>query len=294
MEGAVRTAYCHRGFQGSGNRFIRCQSDGHWSPVEAQCDGIKQPTFCGPLPTIPNVFLWTDSYSVGSQAVVVCLDQPEQEYHETISCLPNGQWSLIRNGCRQQRLPDRCGVMPTIPNGMIWGESNSIGSKGFIVCMNGFERHGQESIQCQQSGEWSSVNAECKRAHVVSCGPLPHLENGYISTNSFTVSSQAFTICNEGYDRQGKLSITCQTSGQWTPLETSCHSQQCLESPPDVPNGWVTRGANTIGTKRLIQCNFGFQRQGPEFIECNSSGQWSALLTTCALSKQITHYHTNY
>ncbi|XP_064388223.1 sushi, von Willebrand factor type A, EGF and pentraxin domain-containing protein 1-like, partial [Halichondria panicea] len=107
-----------------------------------------------------------------------------------------------------------------------------------------------------------------------NCGSPPSISNGSPGTPTSTVAGGTVTYtCNNGYQRLGSATVTCQASVSWstTPI--------CLAvcgSPPSISNGSPGTPTSIIqGGTVVYSCNSGYQLSGSATVVCQDSGNWS-------------------
>ena len=232
--------------------------------------------------------------------VLLSLLQCAQSHPHNVFCYFNS-WFPFQIFCPAANEITQCyGPLPTIENGFVGEGSNKIGDQRTVHCNEGVERYGSDEITCQSNGQWSSVRMTCRRQRSQPrfCTSLPSVDNAFIWTGFFGaiwgnywyhIGSTVVVICYPGYELIGPAKKECLPTGEWSNAETTCqkHGQQrtCGETLPEIANGWIDRGSNDVGSRRLVQCDLGYDRKGLEHIECQRTGQWSALETTCERSK---------
>lgn len=108
---------------------------------------------------------------------------------------------------------------------------------------------------------------------------LPNASTGYLST--------AIYRCNEGYEMIGRAMLTCDIDERWNGPPPSCEPIECEELPEIYENARIVSVNGTIeyGAKAEIVCPNGFKPDGPKFISCLSTGQWSAPILPCIRGK---------
>ena len=175
-----------------------------------------------------------------------------------------------RQGCRLPHLPFGSSLTNVITGQPVsGGEVLAIGTFVRLSCGQ-VDMESQSSI-CTSLGTWFPEMNNCYQ----QCpDQTPTVGNGSISDGGNDVGTQREIICNDGYNISGSnLSyISCQSTLEWSE-PSSCEIVTC--PIPTVPNGRISIGSETMGTKRMIRCRRDFTLTGPRFITCLPSGQWS-------------------
>ena len=132
---------------------------------------------------------------------------------------------------------------------------------------------------CQSNGRWQPQIAQCV-AEQLTCGPLPSILNGNISTSSFDTGSMAMIVCNVGYTLNGTNFIRCLRNGQWSAPNVNCQIDLSILSltcghTPKVANGIILSGGSGVGTSRSIECSPDHSLRGAPQIFCGLNGTWS-------------------
>lgn len=98
---------------------------------------------------------------------------------------------------------------------------------------------------------------------------------GYLSTVIYK--------CNEGYEMIGRAMLTCDIDERWNGPPPRCEPIACDDLPEVNENARIVsiNGTTEYGAKAEIVCPNGFKPDGPRFISCLSTGQWSAPLLPC-------------
>lgn len=102
---------------------------------------------------------------------------------------------------------------------------------------------------------------------------------GYLSTVIYK--------CNEGFEMIGRAMLTCDIDERWNGPPPRCEPIECDELPGVFENARIVSVNGTVeyGAKAEIVCPNGFKPDGPRYISCLSTGQWSAPLLPCIRGK---------
>ena len=207
--------------------FIECYPNGTWTNPPS-CQNVD--LSCVGNPILVDGFFVEANF--GDKIQLQCKENYRLVGNPFAICQRDGSWNIsascVRIQCDSQ--------FPTIANGRITPNLGfDIGSRVFFNCQPNFTTVGENFAECVldnggTSGKWE-LKGQCQLNVVgddgggggIRCGRLPLLPNGSLSTNSFEVGSVATVSCGIGYNPQGRgSSIICQSSGQWSPLTTTC------------------------------------------------------------------------
>lgn len=77
--------------------------------------------------------------------------------------------------------------------------------------------------------------------------------------------------------------LTCDIDERWNGPPPRCEPIECDELPDEYENAKIVSINGTIeyGSKAEIVCPLGFKPDGPRYISCLSTGQWSVPLAPC-------------
>lgn len=119
----------------------------------------------------------------------------------------------------------------------------------------------------------------------IECGlPASILHGSYDLVNaSVGYLSTVIYKCNEGFEMIGRAMLTCDIDERWNGPPPRCEPIECDELPEEYENAKIVSINGTIeyGSKAEIVCPLGFKPDGPRYISCLSTGQWSAPLAPC-------------
>lgn len=87
----------------------------------------------------------------------------------------------------------------------------------------------------------------------------------------------------------GRAMLTCDIDERWNGPPPRCEPIECEELPEVYENARIVsiNGTTEYGAKAEIVCAASFKPDGPRFITCLSTGQWSAPLAPCIRGKKI-------
>lgn len=87
----------------------------------------------------------------------------------------------------------------------------------------------------------------------------------------------------------GRAMLTCDIDERWNGPPPRCEPIECEELPDTYENAKVlTPDGIRLGAKAEIVCIDGFKPDGPKFITCLATGQWSSSLSQCIQGKKET------
>lgn len=124
----------------------------------------------------------------------------------------------------------------------------------------------------------------------IECGlPASIVHGSYDLVNgSVGYLSTVIYRCNEGYEMIGRAMLTCDIDERWNGPPPRCEPIECEELPEIHENARIISINGTVeyGAKAEIVCPVGFKPDGPRFLSCLYTGQWSAPLAPCIRGKQ--------
>uniref|UniRef100_A0A493SSZ9 E-selectin n=1 Tax=Anas platyrhynchos platyrhynchos TaxID=8840 RepID=A0A493SSZ9_ANAPP len=202
---------------------------------------------------------------------------------DTLQCGSSGNWSEEQPSCEAVTCP----ALTPIANGSVNCSDPSAnvtwGTNCTFTCEEGFVLKGQDTLQCGSSGNWTKEQPSCK---AVTC-PVPSIAHGSVncsdpSVNVIWGTNCTFT-CEEGFVLEGPDTLQCESSGNWTKEQPSCKAVTC--PVPSIAHGSVNcsdPSVNVIwGTNCTFTCEEGFVLEGPDTLQCESSGNWTKEQPSC-------------
>lgn len=119
----------------------------------------------------------------------------------------------------------------------------------------------------------------------IECGlPASIVHGSYDLVNgSVGYLSTVIYKCHEGYEMIGRAMLTCDIDERWNGPPPRCEPIECEELPEVHENARIVQinGTTEYGAKAEVVCAPGYKPDGPRFITCLSTGQWSAPLSPC-------------
>ncbi|XP_038650594.1 P-selectin-like isoform X1 [Scyliorhinus canicula] len=280
---------CNEGFTLSGLSRIQCKVSGQWTAPKPTCEAVK----CSEL-KIPHGLLTNCSdpfgpFSYSSRCDFVCKAGFILQGSERLYCEASGKWTSKTPICKAVQ----CNLLK-IPNQGImqcrspFGDFNYNSSCAFS-CNEGFVLQGSGNLQCQASGEWTAQVPSCEAA---KCARLENPEKGNVSCSHsfgrFSYNTTCNFSCEEGFTLNGSDSVQCGASGQWTKQIPSCEAKKC--ETLTQPEHGAMNCSHPIGNFSYTStCGFwcpeGFVLSGTNWLECGTSGQWTAKTPTCKVKQ---------
>ncbi|KAF0873606.1 APOH protein, partial [Crocuta crocuta] len=191
-------------------------------------------------------------------------------------CPLTGIWPVNTLMCK----PRVCPFAGILENGAVRYTTFEYPNTISFSCNTGFYLSGPSSAKCTEEGKWSVELPVC--APVICPPPAipkfatlsvykPSIGNNSISGN------KAVFECLPHYAMFGNDTVTCTAHGNWTTLP-ECREVKCpFPSRPD--NGFVNHPAKETlyyKDKATYGCHDSYVLDGPQEVECNKFGNWSA------------------
>ncbi|KAM8774006.1 beta-2-glycoprotein 1 [Rhynchonycteris naso] len=217
------------------------------------------------------------SYEPGEEITYFC--QPgymSRGGMRRFTCPLSGLWPINTLKC----IPKVCPFAGILENGAVRYTTFEYPNTISFACNPGFYLSGTKSARCTEEGKWSPDLPVCTR---ISCLPPPTPKFAVLSGNeslartSFFYGDEATFKCLPHYAMFGNATVTCTAHGNWTALP-ECREVKCpFPSRPD--NGFVNHPAKEAlyyKDKAKYGCHDTYVLDGPEEVECNKFGNWSA------------------
>ncbi|XP_065176999.1 sushi, von Willebrand factor type A, EGF and pentraxin domain-containing protein 1-like [Sycon ciliatum] len=292
--GARVTYQCNVGHELVGNVGATCQTKGTWSSQPPTCKAIRCPR---PL-AIANGGVSVTGATAGSRVNYACDDGFRLVGNSQASCLTSGTWSSKAPTCEPNYLPRTiaCPLPPNIPNGRYTHGGNTVGSRAYYTCDEGFEIFDKETSMCQIDGTWSD-SPTCRATHCPRPRPIA---NGDVTYTMYTIGSEVRFTCTQGHRLQGQSKATCQADGKWSAAFPVCIPISC-SVPATVENCVIDYTSTTLGSRAVHTCEKGYQMVGGREAVCQTTGQWSQQPScaarapvNCALPRGIAYGRVEY
>lgn len=267
---------------------------------------------CPPLPAGPYVEFPNEcSNLVGDKCHQGC-----QRGFELIGschrvCCPDGNWTGYDAYCIDRSV--ECPRLSNPFNGRIVGECyNFAGATCKFECNSGWQLNGPQNITCMQSGRWSqeaptctqggptenpnppnplcfdlnppdfgTIRGECRTAMT----PLimhTRFESG-ICTKAAVRDICTF-MCDAGYTLSGNSDIVCDQPG-WRDPAPRCYPILCDNvTAPEHGRIYGECGPGRGGHLCHVECDPGYQPDGPPTIICQADRRWNGEQTIVVTS----------
>ncbi|KAL5261977.1 hypothetical protein ACHWQZ_G007621 [Mnemiopsis leidyi] len=276
--GATLVLHCNDGY-GVENDFDRvmCVTKAKFDPpllpkcVELEITGCPPPNI--------NRGQVTPYYGieVGDTVQVTCNEGYELLGPGEIVCGADGGYEEVPV-C--QEMPTTCPV-PEIESAIVTpGDPIIEGESYLVVCIQGFERVGDEELICGEDGEtFGILNGDrpvCRK--IPEPCSRPSIRNGWIAFDEdeeeIAYGKEAFVICDQPNYGPDQTRVTCVGNNQWEPPLPRCTWEGPTCEFPKVPNGVVSPTMNVVmpWVTLTITCNEGFEKNPKVDIECIHSG----------------------
>ncbi|XP_068547255.1 E-selectin-like isoform X2 [Anas acuta] len=282
------TFTCEEGFILKGPDTLQCGSSGNWTEEQPSCEAVT----CPALTPIANGSVTCSDLSAnvtwGTNCTFTCEEGFVLEGPDTLQCGSSGNWTKEQPSCEAVTCP-----VPSIAHGSVTCSDPSVnvtwGTICTFTCEEGFVLEGPDTLQCESSGNWTKEQPSCE---AVTC-PVPSIANGSVTCShpsaNVTWGTNCMFTCEEGFVLKGPDTLHCESSGNWTEEQPSCEAVTCPALTP-IANGSVNcsdPSANvTWGTNCTFTCEEGFVLEGPDTLQCGSSGNWTKEQPSCKASER--------
>ncbi|XP_073499113.1 P-selectin-like isoform X2 [Phyllobates terribilis] len=215
--------HCEDGYELTGTRSLSCQSSGEWSESIPICKAVQCRALQSPEHGQIHCSDTFGEYSYKSICNVTCEEGFELQGKSSLLCQNTGEWSESTPSCSAVQ----CRALQSPEHGQIHC-SDTFGEYSYksicnVTCEEGFELQGKSSLLCQNTGERSESTPSCS---AVQCRALQSPEHGQIHCSDtfgeYSYKSICNVTCEEGFELQGKSSLLCQNTGEWSESTPSC------------------------------------------------------------------------
>ena len=264
---------CSPGYQLSGTNELRCLASQEWSSSAPQCVVVT----CPALPSVHNAqALSTDANTAGTVVTVQCQAGHTRSHDDEIRCDASGQWSAPLPACS----PVGCGNPGDIANGVATGALYTYPNSVVYFCDDGYTLIGNDELNCQANGRWSSPVPSCSPVECPDPGPVPNAQR---SGDTLVYNSRVTYTCNPGYNRRGDDTLVCQADGFWSRPLPDCMVRSCPD-PGQIEHGQQQASSSFVpgGSGVRYRCDTGYELRGTASLTCSDNGEWSALPPECA------------
>lgn len=181
-----------------------------------------------------------------------------------------------------QHQPKACGRPEQPPNStMVTTKGFDVGATVDYTCDEGHLLVGPAQRTCLETGFYNEFPPVCK---YIECGLPASIPHGTYDLVNASVGylSQVVYKCSEGHEMFGRAMLTCDIDERWNGPPPRCEVIECDALPVATKTAKIlTPNGTFYGSKAEIQCNRGLKHDGPAFITCTATGQWSGPITTC-------------
>uniref|UniRef100_H2Z7B0 Sushi domain-containing protein n=1 Tax=Ciona savignyi TaxID=51511 RepID=H2Z7B0_CIOSA len=275
----VATYSCNTGYRLDGPQVITCFSNGRWSNTPPTCVGIT----CLQLPSLDNGSFFPElqrPYDVNSVVRYRCDNGYQLSGGPVIRCNSDGLWSEQPPTCTEIKCRDPLEINHGIFNPL---PSYYIGSRVSYRCNPGYQLQGDETIICENNGEWSSTEPTCNE---IKCSKPAEILKGSLNSTQleYSISTVLTYTCISGYEIDGQANLVCLSTGTWSHPEPECIEIQC--NRPRIPeqgriSGNIIFLKYDVGSSVTFLCRSGYEIDGESTITCGNSGAWSADEPSC-------------
>ncbi|XP_052796583.1 sushi, von Willebrand factor type A, EGF and pentraxin domain-containing protein 1-like isoform X2 [Mya arenaria] len=271
--GSYALYICNNGYhiEPKGMNYRMCQADGTWSFDPPACEW----TDCG-QPEIPgNGTVAFNSTSFNAVAEFMCKRGYTLIGEHFSVCQNDEKWSHSGQRCNI----NDCKELPKLVHGQFLRNGTTYESVGVFYCDDGYDLIGDDTVYCQDSGEWNGTTPVCS---IKKC-PVPGtINNGQVNFTAFEFMSVVKYECYPGYVLVGDSTRTCESSGNWSSPHPVCTIKDCGQ--PFIPtNGSVEYNTTTYGSKLLYVCDPGFDANFTGSSHCTETGTWSISNIHCLI-----------
>ncbi|XP_071897968.1 E-selectin isoform X2 [Anas platyrhynchos] len=156
------TFTCEEGFVLEGQDTLQCGSSGNWSEEQPSCEAVT----CPALTPIANGSVTCSHPSAnvtwGNNCTFTCEEGFVLKGPDTLHCESSGNWTEEQPSCKAVTCP----ALTPIANGSVNCSDPSAnvtwGTNCTFTCEEGFVLKGQDTLQCESSGNWTKEQPSCK------------------------------------------------------------------------------------------------------------------------------------
>ncbi|KAK8768354.1 hypothetical protein V5799_015182 [Amblyomma americanum] len=127
-------------------------------------------------------------------------------------------WVIGQHDCK----PVSCGHPGHVLNGRLSGSEFVFPRSVVYECNRGYWLKGKSILYCQLDAQWNAPKPEC---HIVQCGTLENITNGFVNLSGTPFGSKAEFSCNHGFKLVGNSTRTCGADGRWTDEPPHCEGE---------------------------------------------------------------------
>ncbi|XP_056610750.1 sushi, von Willebrand factor type A, EGF and pentraxin domain-containing protein 1 isoform X1 [Triplophysa dalaica] len=254
---------CKEGFELIGSSRLYCSEERIWKGALPYCKALS----CA-HPILPKYgILHGTNFTYGSKVTFSCEKGYIPQESTESQCQSNLKWSREASVCQ----PVTCGEPPVVEYAKYTLNGKVYLSTLTYTCTEGYRLQGSVELKCEASGEWTSPPPICAR---VDCGKPVPLRDAVIKGDNYTLGSQVYYICKEGYTLLGAESQECLPSGNWTRESAQCVPWSC-GPPPPVDHALPDTGHQLFGDTAIYFCDDGYIAGNNTKLFCNAQGVWA-------------------
>jgi hypothetical protein len=122
-------------------------------------------------------------------------------------------WSHHFPTCRSLNPQNECPQF-SVDNGKVHVNYAKVGGMANVSCADScYELRGHKILRCNHNGQWDKPYPTCQRK---TCPSLTAPSNGRIeSSGEANCNDVVLFECHRGYLRDGPMTATCMSNGQW-------------------------------------------------------------------------------
>eukprot|EP00058_Branchiostoma_floridae_P027893 XP_002613384.1 hypothetical protein BRAFLDRAFT_68379 [Branchiostoma floridae] len=266
-----------------------CQNGGQWNGASCTCPSgfygscCQTTLMCPPLDAPSNGQISSPVMTGGDVVYFSCDPGYTLLGSSSATCESSGSWSNNRPICQR----GSCPALQVVPHGSMYG-SMSTGSTMTFSCLPGYTLSGPSSITCTPQGVWSAQPPTCTVIHsqvqtqcTVLANPDP-IAQGSVTGPTHLYGTTIHFACSPGYTMVGTPDRMCQTNGQWSGSQPTCHANQVPQCTAlSAPHHGTISGSNNLGDTVTFSCDLGYELTGSVTRTCQSTLDWSGTQPTC-------------
>ncbi|XP_063811377.1 CUB and sushi domain-containing protein 3-like isoform X3 [Pseudophryne corroboree] len=220
LNSAVKFA-CSPGYVLNGSDIVKCNLNSQWEPELPTCTAIKCPD-----PSVPHARELLESVGpfVWNSAVkFACSPGYVLNGSDIVKCNLNSQWEPELPTCTVVSCPSP----PTITKGFFYPVKDYYTYLDSVTytCNGTSSLIGEQSLACNEKGEWSPDAPECRGT---SCGTPEGIAHGKMEYENVLLGSRIIYTCDPGYTMvSGRSFRECQTDGMCSGTAPVCKESMC-------------------------------------------------------------------
>ncbi|XP_074833363.1 complement receptor type 1-like [Carettochelys insculpta] len=221
--GSSATYTCDRGYHLIGEASIHCTTkdglNGEWNASPPQCeeDGCRAPQILNGRVSGHRLI-----YSHKDSITFECDPGYSMKGHRLSQCQNDHTWHPPVPACEPVK---QCPSPPAIAHGRPSIQGVDVFRSGISVnynCDPGYSVHGEVTLLCTTSGEWSSTPPQCKLQQCPSPPAITHGRPITLGVDVFISGMSVNFSCDPGYSLHGEAMLLCTASGEWSNAPPQC------------------------------------------------------------------------